>query len=207
MPNQDVKERNIGHVLQTAYTLFLAHGIENTTKEMLVRASGVSRSSIDRYFPSKADWVLDTAMWVGANLQNTDLQLQTRFAKADYSGLAMLKIYMETIRDSLYENPRQFVLGMECRAFAYRNCANYETGCGRLYRALGASALLKQIFEIGGRDGSMRADMDAAREAVLTRESLLGFFSSIAMSYNQAILADHVLVDRHIERTLRFYTP
>jgi AcrR family transcriptional regulator len=51
--------RNIReHILQTASELFYSHGIKSTGIDTIIKASGVAKMSLYKYFPSKDDLVL-----------------------------------------------------------------------------------------------------------------------------------------------------
>lgn len=119
MPKSNDKKQNIDSVLQTAYALFLQNGIENTTKEMLVRASGISRSSVDRYFKTKLDCVLQTAQWVRNNVTDKNISVQQYLRDQTHTGFELLRIYLEIVRDIMFNNPDVFALCVECRTFVY----------------------------------------------------------------------------------------
>jgi AcrR family transcriptional regulator len=68
MANEQIKAQNIELVLNKTYHLFLKHGIERVTKEMIAHESGLSRRTIDRYFTDKTDCVLQVAEWVVRNI-------------------------------------------------------------------------------------------------------------------------------------------
>ena len=205
MSSEAVKERNMELALATAFELFLKNGIENTTKEMLVRASGLSRSSVDRYFPTKLSCVLAVAQWAGRNYREKSVPLQSIFADGAKSGAAMLKEYFKAVQALLYEKPDLFVLGVECRAFIYRNASQDKDAEEAIYHALGPSALLKKILERGLADGSITVAIDPEVEAVVVRESLIGFLASMALSYTKATTGDRSLVEYFINRVLIRY--
>ena len=205
MANEAVKERNMELALQTAFELFVAHGVENTTKEMVVRASGLSRSSVDRYFPDKVSCVLAVANWAGRNVREKSLSLRSIFEDASLSGAEMLTKYLQDVQAYMYDNPDLFVLGVECRTFIYRNAADNKSAHEELYHALGPSYFLKKILERGVADGSISADINPEIEAIVVRESLIGFLASIALSYNGTIAENHLLTDHYINQVLTRY--
>lgn len=65
MANEPLKLDNLGCVYEAACKLFLENDIENTTTVMPVRKSGVSLSSINRYFTNKNDATILRETFVG----------------------------------------------------------------------------------------------------------------------------------------------
>lgn len=55
MANEIVRQMNIQNVLQQAMKLFTENGIENTSMEMIARASGLTLRSIQNYFHTRND--------------------------------------------------------------------------------------------------------------------------------------------------------
>ena len=55
MANEIVRQMNIQNVLQQAMELFTENGIENTSMEMIARASGLTLRSIQNYFHTRND--------------------------------------------------------------------------------------------------------------------------------------------------------
>lgn len=57
MPNELVRQRNEQNVLRQAMQLFVANGIENTSVEMIARASGLTLRSVQNYYHTKNELI------------------------------------------------------------------------------------------------------------------------------------------------------
>ncbi|MEA5049960.1 MAG: TetR/AcrR family transcriptional regulator [Oscillospiraceae bacterium] len=55
MANEIVRQQNIQIVLQQAMKLFVENGVENTSMEMIARASGLTLRSVQNYFHARND--------------------------------------------------------------------------------------------------------------------------------------------------------
>ena len=206
MPNEEIRIHNIEHVLQTAYELFLVHGIEGTTKEMLARHSGLSRKSVDRYFVNKTDCVLQVAEWIGRRIRSEKNYFPREwFTDEKHVGADLLLRYMQNAKLLFVENPRLFVCRSEFKCYVFRNCVDFEKGYARLLNALGCRSLIEQIFRMGKADGSFRLGLDAEKETQYFCESFLGFLSNLAVAAEPRSPQVIAQVDSYMERTIALY--
>jgi len=81
MPNEIIRRQNIQTVLQHAMNLFTAHGIENTSLEMIARKSHLTLRSIHNYFPTKAA-LIAKVLQAGYAAEYEEMRLF--FASAEY---------------------------------------------------------------------------------------------------------------------------
>lgn len=203
MANEALREQNLNHALETACSLFLQYGIEGVTKEMLARASGLSRSSLDRYFTDKVDCVLQTASWIGTNLfeqENLSNELLSDHMK---TGIELLERYMELIKELYLDRPEYFVLSLEFRTYIYRHCDNYEEGYAKLHRALFEHTIVYKCYERGVQDGSMSPTLNSAEEARYFSEAYLGFLANLALGVHPSNQREKI--DRYIKRVFNLY--
>ena len=206
MLQEEQKEQNIERVLQIAYELFLLHGIENTTKTMLAKTSGLSRKSIDRYFSDKTDCVLQVADWIGKHVRsNINRYPASLFTDGRHTGAQLLRMYMERAKELLMDTPRIFVCRAEFKTFVYRNCADFEKSYARLLDALDCHRLIFNICTLGIRDGSFRSDLDAQAETAYICEGFLGFLSNMALSAGQDPFRTARQIDLYIDKVMAMY--
>lgn len=94
--------RNIReHILQTASGLFYRHGIKATGIDAIVKASGVAKMSLYKYFPAKDDLVV-------AHLQNSKHSVLARIeqvAAADNEPAAARLLEIFEVFSALLANP------------------------------------------------------------------------------------------------------
>ena len=57
MSNEQVRQQNIRAVLSQALKLFVAHGVENTSVEMVARKTNLTLRSVQNYFHTKIDLI------------------------------------------------------------------------------------------------------------------------------------------------------
>lgn len=169
MANEELKQRNLEHVMQTILEQCLRHGIENTTKEMVVRASGLSRASLDRYFVNKADGVVQMAEWAAKKIAQRNAYLEDMLCSGQYTGAQMVEQYLLAMKAEFCREPYIFVLIVELRSFVFRNCIDSVGVYRRLCSTLGNGDVLQRIFCAGLRDGSMSVALDIERGGVLQR--------------------------------------
>ncbi len=208
MANEELKVMNLDKALVAAYNLFLQYGIDKVTKEMIAKESGLSRKSIDRYFPNKIDYVLATAEWV---MRKVQIQTNASFPEkmltsGEYTGLELLKKYMFHIKDLFLGEPRLFALYSEFKIFIYRNCDDYEQHYSLFLNNSGNHRLRHRIYVIGREDGSMASNLDMRVEEEYFSESYFGFLCNLALSYTQHSADEMVRqIDRRISNTIAMY--
>ena len=205
MPHEQVKLDNLDSVYRIAYELFIEYGIENTTKKMLVEKSGLSLSSISRYFSSKLDCVLQTAKWFAGNVRETNVLCHARFSDGTHTGHEQIAIYLDVVKELFYENPKLFVFCAECRAYVYRNSNDIKRDCEVLRQALGSFRFVEAIFIKGIKDGSIKPEINAKHEAIILRETYIGFLASMALSSDRDPAFGGVLLAHFIRETLARY--
>jgi AcrR family transcriptional regulator len=207
MPNEAIRIRNIEKALETTYELCLENGIENTTKEMVARKSGLSRKSIDRYFRNKLDCVVQVAESVLAGIRDEmrERYPDSLFTDNSYTGAELLKRYLVDVKALFLKDPRVFVLYSEFRVFVYHH-GDYDTKeYVLLMDRLGNRNLRLKIYNLGVKDGSFPKDMDVEHEERILCDSYFGFLANLAMSYEIDPQAAVEEIDRRIEQTMMLY--
>ncbi len=181
MTSEELKKRNLDRVLQTLFELCLRYGIDNTTKEMVARASGISRASVSRYFSSKTDSIMQMSEWIGSRLCRRNSHLGHEMASGQYTGAEMLMRYMDAVKTLFYETPNLFVLLTEIKTFLFRNCDDSQTAYKRVHDVFGSRAVLAGIFSLGMQDGSFPRSLDADREAERLIDIYCSYLAKLAI--------------------------
>jgi AcrR family transcriptional regulator len=208
MPSSAVKVINLDSVSEVTYKLFEEYGIDKVTKEMIAKESGLSRKTIDRYFPDKTSYVLHVVGWVLEAINNELQQIFTdEVFKDGHTGAQLLQMYMEYLRDLFLKKPKIFVLYTEFRLYIYRNFQNYEQQYARIWGRMDHSRLRCKIYEKGKRDGSFSKDLNTLAENKYIAESFVGFLSNLAISFNgQSKEEMENQINMQIADTIEFYT-
>lgn len=205
MANEELREKNIEKVLRAACRCFLAHGIEHTTQEMLVRESGASRASINRYFANKVDSVQQTIEWIAKRICDSIHYSSYRFDTGERTGREMLRMFMEYTKTAYINRSSIFVLWAEYRIYIFRNGASNESRNERITENLGCCDLLKRIYAAGVEDGSFPPGINVNDEAIYCYEGYFGYLANLAMRHDA--LSENVLaeIDYFIERFMAAY--
>jgi AcrR family transcriptional regulator len=207
MPNEEIKLRNVEHTLQVATELLLSNGIEGTTKEMIVKSSGLSRKSIDRYFLDKSDCVMNVAGWIGNNVWN---EINERYSmvmlrNSNLTGADALLTYLADLKKIFAKDARLFVFYTDFKIYLSRNSEDYKFEYEKLLDTVGSRYVMKHIFMIGVEDGSLRSDINPDVEPEYFCKSCFSFFGSIALDYKYNSAKAKEEINDYVARMLELY--
>jgi AcrR family transcriptional regulator len=208
MANEELKIQNVNRTLETAYNLFLEHGIESVTREMIARESGLSRKSIERYFSNQVECVIRVAEWVLMNIRSSigSRYPERFFTDGKHTGAQLLKSYMIDIKRLFFRNPRIFVLYSEYKLYIYRHCEDFEQSYSLLCDWKGNRQVRQKIFLLGKKDGTMASNINVNTEEEYFSESFFGFLANLAMSFGLHQISEaEKQIDQRIENTLALY--
>jgi AcrR family transcriptional regulator len=208
MPNEEIKIRNVEHALHQTTVLFMRHGIEGTTKEMIVRASGLSRKSVDRYFADKRDCALQVARWVGINIWTyiNGHYPSVWFTNGEHLGIEILEMYLRDLKEIFMKEPELFVFYTEFKIFFSRNSDNYEKDYTKLLDTIGCRRLVEKIYRLGIRDRSIKKPIEPEEEAEYFCRAYFGFLSNMALTYKYQPEKTEREIDRYIDSIIYLYT-
>lgn len=184
MANEEIRLANIEAVLQTAINLFVENGIENTTREMLARTSGVSRRSTERYFPCKADCVVQASQWFAKSLTE-GLESVKMLEDGNYPAEEVLRKFFDELKQSLLKEPRIYIFFAETKGFIYRNCKDRAADYKNLLEAIGWRRILQKIFEKGEQDGTLKGHFGPEKTARYLANTMVSFFSNLVLLYDK----------------------
>jgi AcrR family transcriptional regulator len=191
----------------------LDHGIDNVTKERIADASGLSRKTIDRYFPSKTDCVVRAIDWLLESISDSIMvnYPMSLFTDGEHTGADILRMYFGDLRKLFFGEPNICVLYAEYRSYIYRSAEYYEQGYGEFWSKIGGHRLREKIYALGYKDGSIMLDGLVGKDfhfvEVYFCNSFLGFLSNLAVSINQYSRDEvEALFDRYANDILRLYT-
>jgi AcrR family transcriptional regulator len=210
MANEEVKMNNLGNVLSINLRLFYEHGIENVTKEMVAKESGLSRRTIDRYFNNKTELVIHTLEWNMLNIQNISKEEKYSdevFTDGNHKAIDLLRMYMNDIKELFLKEPKQFVLYSEVKSYVYRNCTSKEQEYTLFANKLGNQKLRKKIFNFGMEDGTIKFKAPVDVEEEYFCESFFGFLANVALSYSLHTPEEIIRqIDERIDNTIFLYS-
>jgi AcrR family transcriptional regulator len=203
LANEAIRIANIETVLENTVKLFIQRGIQNTTREMIARASGVSRRSTERYFPSKTECVVRAAEWYGNKLNK---QFETRnMFDGTHQASEILMAFFQDLRKLLVEDSRIYAIYAEFKAYLYRNSDNREVDYRRFMDAVGARRELEHIFILGLADGTVVSHHSPGNSAKYLINSIMAFFSNAVLLYDTRPQEMVYYVDEYISETWKLY--
>lgn len=205
MTMEETKELNVEKALQTAYKLFLAHGINRTTKEMVSSACGLYRPTFDRYFVSHTDMVLQVAEYIGRRVRERNPYPNSLFTDGQHTGTQLLQMYMERAMDLYRHEPRIFALRGEFKCYVYTNCEDFEAAYAKLQEPLECVRLLRKMLALGIKDGSISSAVDPESEGEYLCKFFNSFLSGIALTRDAATEKAFRQIERYIARVLALY--
>jgi AcrR family transcriptional regulator len=204
MANEEIRIANMENVLRTTIDLFLEYGIQNTTREMIARASGLSRRSTERYFPTKRDFVVQAAEWFGHDLYNR-FQSVKMLESDEYTAIEILRAYLIEFKHLLVNDPRIFVCYAEFKSFLYRNSDDRYSDYMKFADAVGLRRMLQQLLERGAQDGTIISHYKPEAAARYMSNTITSYFSSAVLLYDTKPELMEQYLDDYISDTLSLY--
>ena len=175
------RETNKERVIAQALACFVEQGIEAAKISEIAQRSGVTERSVYRYFASKADLVLETALlfWAEA-MEQVEAQVR-RELRRDMCGAERVGRILRGYAQLYFTHRQMLVFVHEAEAYLNR-CgkallvenkppAAFEDRAGPL-----AAAIYK-----GMEDGSVRTDIDMASLYYNTYDAMLGLIQKLAI--------------------------
>lgn len=175
------RETNKERVIAQALTCFVEQGIEAAKISEIAQRSGVTERSVYRYFASKTDLVLETALlfWSEA-MEQVEAQVRRELRK-DMCGAERVGRILRGYARLYFTHRKMLVFVHEAEAYLNR-CgkallvenkppAAFEDRAGPL-----AAAIYK-----GMEDGSVRIDIDMASLYYNTYDAMLGLIQKLAI--------------------------
>jgi AcrR family transcriptional regulator len=181
MSLEEVREQNKRTVIEAALACFLEQGIEQTKISEIARRAELTERSIYRYFETKADLVLASAL-----LFWDDNQQKIERAHADSaqskSGTAQIYEILCAYADLFFTNRREIIFVQEAEGYLNRNgkSALLDNKPPTPYES--SRAPLANAIRAGIADGSVKAGANVELLYYNTYDALLGLLQKMAMT-------------------------
>ena len=164
MNQSQIREFNIRKVLDVCQDLFLENGVENTTITSIAQKSGLTPTSIYRYFDNKYNLAL--TVWHDSLMEFYNENYMPAYAKASKNletGLEKFKACMDVYYELYKGNPEWLEYTREMFSLASRETKNDYVKDPRKFWAeffeeIPAPTL--NALQEGVEDGSIRADVN-----------------------------------------------
>lgn len=209
MPNEELKQKNISCALETAYSCFLEEGINSVTRFEISQKSGISVSSLNRYWENTTDCVLKTAEWYCRHIKSIFDRHCESEAWRGKNGIERLQSYMEWCRDLYCREPRFFALFVEFRVYLYRSTDVSDEERKRFDRMLSVEPVVMRLYERGILDGSIRrlcsGSCSEESEPVFLIKSFYCYLSNLSLQTKHDLDKEITEIDRYIKSVIRLF--
>ena len=158
-PERGWKTAKRKRIMETGFNIFSERGIEAVTMPEVAEASGVSRATLYRYFPTKLDLVLAIGLETWADYINYRMELIAPETNANWTAAEFLGYFLDSFID-LYRHHRDLLrFNYDLNSFMRK-----ESGAAQvigIYQeiAVGVRAQFHDLFERGKKDGTIRTDL------------------------------------------------
>lgn len=204
MLNEEVRDLNKQKATEALVESMLANGIAATTKEAVSRRSGLSLSSMARYFPTKDSMVMAAICEIGR--QNADCCEAMRMESCG-TGAERLAAFFNYALTRHLENPNVHALRAEIICYARHA---QTKSLSRMLNDMGYQKQLLMIFQRGIEDKTIRCEWSVEEEVQYADSLLFIDVSNIANGYDLAIpeekIRAEVVLRRIFARACEHYT-
>ncbi len=200
------KLKNKEKVIQIALEFFCDQGIENSKVSDIAARAGLTERTVFRYFTTKSDLVLASALYFWENAQaNIRLQMEKNLQGA-LNGIAKVRFILNQYA-SLYESSKKELIFCDC-AETYLNRSDRLVLLSHrppvdFYQSM--DPLAKAIKE-GLVDGSIPPNKNIGLIYLNTYDGLLGFMQKLALSEENNRLAENkIRLELCVESLIKMY--
>jgi AcrR family transcriptional regulator len=208
MANEELKAQGLEKALHTAYELYLTHGIDQVTKEMIAKESGLSVRTVHRYFADKTDCITQVIRWA---FQKDQVEFDEKYDDAlfnsgKYTAAEILRMYMTDVKNFFLDDPRRFILYTDYKLYTYYNRDEFAK-IDRSMERVSDRRIQEKIYELGQRDGSFSPDLDFCTESSYLTASFFGLLTNLSISFfaHSRSEMEHQ-IDERIQNTIALYT-
>ena len=161
MTLQEIRDDNRNRVLETALEMFIEKGIEQVKIKDVAKNAGLTERSIFRYFPTKSDLVLETAItfWEKATSGTKEFNFDKAFSGLE--GQPLIEAVLKTYAKVFLSKKDALIFIEEAEIYLYRKnmlnqftnkpISSYREGALPLAHALSLevqSGRLKNLDEV-----------------------------------------------------------
>lgn len=182
---QTRKQNNKNRVIQHALVCFIDQGIDGTTIAEIAERAGLTERSVYRYFSSKSDLVLETALLFWEDAMNRAAALYDSGLFSDLCGAEQIRMILRAYAELYFTEPEKLIFVHEAEIYLYkyelsRLSGNMPPAAYHEFRAPLARAIRRGIA-----DGSVRNDPDIALLYSNAYDALLGLIQKMSIKNPQ----------------------
>lgn len=120
MRHQEIREKNKQKILEIALKYFVEYGIEKTKVKEVAKSAGLTERSAFRYFPTKADLVLEAAIYFWENTVEESRQIWKKIEFDNKPALEEIEDILTAYAFIFFERKKEMVFIQEAELYLYR---------------------------------------------------------------------------------------
>ena len=117
---QTRKQNNKNRVIQHALVCFIDQGIDGTTIAEIAERAGLTERSVYRYFSSKSDLVLETALLFWEDAMNRAAALYDSGLFSDLCGAEQIRMILRAYAELYFTEPEKLIFVHEAEIYLYK---------------------------------------------------------------------------------------
>ncbi|MEG0752757.1 MAG: helix-turn-helix domain-containing protein [Angelakisella sp.] len=193
MANEEIREENIKKVLNCTIECFKIYGLEATTLKMVAKHSGLSTRSVQRYFGTKNNLVMQTmALLLGQSF----IELKNYFEGTAFLSLTGFEQVIEILRIRAEHVKKHYdiiIILTELEVYFSKNHLSLDMFRKYMGDETGyVETASARALDIGLRDGSIKQDVNKTVAFQMMTTAYKGMMQSLAFLYNDKTLAQEV---------------
>ena len=176
------RELNKLKVIENALDFFIKYGIENSKVSDIAEQAGLTERSAFRYFNTKADLVLETALLFWKRLVKAIQKDCYDHLDQTKTGIEKVEFIINDYANYCFKYKNQMIFIQEAETYLYRyDKANLITNKPPFILKDGEGPLAQAILE-GIEDGTIKNDVNIKYMYHNVYDSLLGFMQKISLN-------------------------
>ncbi len=190
MSLEELREQNKRLTIEKGLELFIKNGVDQTTVKDVAAAAGLTERSVYRYFDSKADLVLATAILFWERISKRVEQRVSEKGYQGMSGMEQIDIMLRFYAGLYMENPDyvRFILNCETALYNAGISADIQSRPPGLFED--SNSPLVRAIKTGLADGSVSPNADVKEIYYNAYDAILGTMQRQAMGSTLCDLDD-----------------
>ncbi len=185
MSLEEIREQNKIKVIEVALNCFVNNGIENTKISDIAKIAGLTQRSVYRYFETKADLVLASAMLFWSKTVDASEKAYKKSQIDQLNGAMQIEAILNAYAKQYFVDSKKLIFIQEAEVFLYRSGMVSLVSSTPPETFEEMVAPLSKAISKGLQDGSVKNKEKAIRSYYNAYDSLLGLMQKMATRENE----------------------
>ena len=179
------KETNIKRVVHVALASFVKYGIENSKVSEIGRIAGLTERSVFRYFETKSDLVLSSALLFWKRVKTLVEKNVLPPNESSLTGIEDIEMILNKYSSVCFNYPKQLIFVQEAESYLYRTGKELLIKTKILSSFVDSTDPLALAIKKGIKDGTVRNSPNIEDLYFNAYDSLLGLMEKFAIRTNK----------------------